>query len=320
MRADEPHPEAQALLQQLETMAVFPLSQYGPEAARDLLRNFAVPTDEPAMADVTHRSVPGYESRVGDERDDVPVRVYTPESEGPFPVTVFCHGGGFVIGDLETHDALCRHVADRAGCVVVSVDYRLAPEHPFPAALEDAYAVTEWVAEHPEEVGGDGQLAVMGDSAGGNLSAAVTLLARERDGPDVDHQVLVYPAVDAREDRPSWEENSEGYFLVVEDMEWFAGCYFGSDVHEANPYAFPLAAGGHAGLPPATVVTAGFDPLRDEGIAYAEALESDGVPVSHHHYDDMIHGFVTMLAGVADLTVAHEAVREMSAELRAAFR
>jgi acetyl esterase len=320
MRADEPHPEAQALLQQLEALEVFPLRQHGHSAARDLLRNFGASHEEPAMADVTHRAVPGYESRVGDERDEVPVRVYTPEGEGPFPVVAFFHGGGFVIGDLETHDGLCRHVAAETGCVVVAVDYRLAPEHPFPAALEDAYAATEWVAENPETVDGDGTLAVMGDSAGGNLAAAVTLMARERDGPDVDHQVLVYPAVDPREDRPSWEQNSEGYFLLVEDMEWFAGCYFGSDVHEPNPYAFPLQADSHADLPPATVLTAGFDPLRDEGVAYAEALSADGVPVTHHHYDDMIHGFITMLAPPADLTVAHEAVGRISGDLRAAFR
>ena len=320
MRADEPHPEAQMLLQQLESLEVFPLRQHGPSAARDLLRNFGASHEEPAMADVTYRTVSGYDSRVGEDRDEVPVRVFTPEGEGPFPVTVFYHGGGFVIGDLETHDGLCRHVADATGCVVVAVDYRLAPEHPFPAALEDAYAATEWVAENPEEVDGDGQLAVMGDSAGGNLAAAVTLLARERDGPDIDYQVLVYPAVDHREDRPSWEQNKQGYFLVVEDMEWFAGCYFGSDIHEANPYAFPLTADSHADLPPATVLTAGFDPLRDEGIAYAETLSGAGVSVQHHNYDDMIHGFITMLAPPADLTVAHEAVAEISADLQAAFR
>ena len=320
MRADEPHPEAQQLLQQLESLDVFPLRQHGPSAARDLLRNFGASHEEPAMADVTYRAVPGYESRVGEDRDEVPVRVYTPEGEGPFPVTVFYHGGGFVIGDLETHDGLCRHVAADTGCVVVAVDYRLAPEHPFPAALEDAYAATEWVAENPEEVEGDGQLAVMGDSAGGNLAAAVTLLSRERDGPEIDYQVLVYPAVDPREDRPSWEQNKEGYFLVVEDMEWFAGCYFGSDIHEVNPYAFPLTADSHADLPPATVLTAGFDPLRDEGIAYAETLSGAGVSVQHRNYDDMIHGFITMLAPPADLTVAHEAVAEISADLRAAFR
>jgi len=316
MRADEPHPEARQLLQQIESLGVLPLSQHGPQAARDLMKNFAMRAEEPAVGDVTDRAVPGYEARVGDERDEVPVRVYTPDGEGPFPVVTFFHGGGFVIMDLESHDAFCRHLVNESGCVVVSVDYRLAPEHPFPAAVEDAYAATEWVAENPAEVDGNGRLAVMGDSAGGNLAAAVTLLSRARDGPDVDHQVLIYPVVDSREDRPSWEENSEGYFLVVEDMKWFAGCYFGSDIHEPNPYAFPLVADSHADLPPATVVTAGFDPLRDEGIAYVEALEADGVPVTHHHYDDMIHGFITMLEPPADLSVAHRVVETLGADLR----
>lgn len=320
MRADEPHPEAQAILQQIASLDVLPLSQHGAQAARDLMKNFRMDVSEPEVGDITNHAIPGYEGRKGDQRDEVPVRVYTPEGEGPFPVVTFFHGGGWVIGDLESHDALCRHLVVESGCVVVSVDYRLAPEHPFPAAVEDAYAATTWVAENRTAVNGNGNLAVMGDSAGGNLAAVVSLMARRRDGPDIDHQVLVYPAVDAREDRPSWDQNKEGYYLVTEDMDWFADCYFGSDVHEPNPWAFPMEAESHEALPPATVVTAGFDPLRDEGIAYAEMLEADGVPVTHRNYDDMIHGFLTMLAPPADLSVAHEAVETLGADLREALQ
>ena len=314
MQADEPHPEVQSLLETVEEADVLPLHQYGPEGAREVARRMRPDVDGPEVGEVTDRTVPGPEGA-----DPVPVRVYRPEGEGPFPTVVFFHGGGYVIGDLDGHDLLCRHLVEESGCGVVSVDYRLAPEHPFPAAVEDAYAATEWVAANPEAVDGDGRLAVMGDSAGGNLAAVVSLLARDRDGPAIDRQVLVYPAVSPREDWDSREENAEGYYLEEPDMEWFGDCYYGSDVHEANPYAFPLVACSHADLPPATVLTAGFDPLRDEGAAYAETFREAGVPVEHRNYDDVVHGFFTMLAGPADLERAHEAVADVAGDLRTAF-
>jgi acetyl esterase len=320
MRADEPHPEVQALLQRVDALDIMPINQYGATDARAMMEDLRQPVTDPSIGEITDRTVPGYQGRVGDQRDNVPVRVYYPDDEGPFPVITLFHGGGFVLGSLDGHDPLCRHLVAESGCVVVSVEYRLAPEHPFPAAIEDAYSVTEWVAENPDEVSGNGQLAVLGDSAGGNLAAAVTLMARERDGPDIDHQVLIYPAVDAREDRPSWTENSEGYYLVAEDMSWFVACYFQSDIHEVNPYALPLEAKHHADLPPATIVTAGFDPLRDEGIAYAEALKAHDVSVTHHNYADMIHGFMTMLTPQMRLTTAIEAVAQLGTDLRTAFR
>jgi len=314
MQADEPHPQVQSVLETVEEADVLPLNQYGPEGAREVSRQMRPDVDGPEVGDVTDRTVPGPEGG-----EAVPVRTYRPEGEGPFPTVVFFHGGGYVIGDLDSHDVPCRHLVAESGCGVVAVDYRLAPEHPFPAAVEDAYAALEWVAANPGTVDGDGRLAVMGDSAGGNLAAVVSLMARDREGPDIDRQVLVYPAVSPREDWSSRVENAEGYYLEEPDMEWFGDCYYGSDVHEANPYAFPLVACSHADLPPATVLTAGFDPLRDEGVAYAEALEDAGVPVEHRNYEDAIHGFFTMLAPPADLDRAHEAVADVAADLRATF-
>jgi acetyl esterase len=316
MQADEPHPEVQSVLEMVEAADVLPLHQYGPEGAREVTREMRPDVDGPEVGDVTDRTVPGPENGT-----EVPIRIYRPrgEGEGPFPTVVFFHGGGYVIGDLDSHDVPCRHLVNESGCVVVAVDYRLAPEHPFPAAVEDAHAALEWVAANPDEVGGDGRLAVMGDSAGGNLAAVVSLMARDRDGPEIDRQVLVYPAVSPREDWPSRENNAEGYYLEESDMEWFGDCYYGSDVHEANPYAFPLVACSHADLPPATVLTAGFDPLRDEGVAYAEALSEAGVPVEHRNYGGMIHGFFTMLAGPVELDRAHEAVADVAGDLRGTF-
>jgi acetyl esterase len=328
MRADEPHPEVELVLEQLAALDALPLNQYGARGARDLYSQFNADADEPEVGRVHDFTVPGYQPQEGDQREPVPVRHYRPgDANVNRPTVVYYHGGGFVIGSLDSHDIVCRHIATGANVNVVSVDYRLAPEEPFPAAAEDAYAAASYVQEHPEEVDGDGQLAVMGDSAGGNLSAVVTQMARdrredERDHemaiPEIDKQVLIYPAVDARQDRPSWEQNSEGYFLVEEDMLWFFDCYFGSDLHQKNPYAFPLE-GDLNDLPPATVVTAGFDPLRDEGVAYAEALGDAGVEVEHRNYDDVIHGFLSMLTAPVELERAHEAMDDVCENLQRAF-
>ncbi len=316
MRADTPHEDVQALLDQMDELEVFPLKQYGPEGAREFLAEMR-PDDieKPPVGDVTDRTIPG----LADDDPDIPVRIYTPDGDGPFPTVVFFHGGGYVIGDLESHDVLCREVVRESGCVVMATDYRLAPEHPFPGAVEDAYAATEWAAAHTDDLDGDGSLAVMGDSAGGNLSAAVTLMARDHDGPAIDFQALVYPAVSASEDWDSYAENAEGYYLTAEDMEWFSECYYGSIAHDANPYAHPLVACDHAGLPPASIVTAGFDPLRDQGVAYAEALDDAGVDVTHRNYADMIHGFFSMLSEPTELDSAHDAVEAVAADLSTAL-
>lgn len=310
MRADEPHPEVQSVLELIESMGAVPLSQFDPATARSLFEEFRTGAG-PEMAAVEDRTIPG-------PGGDLPVRVYRPTDDEELPTTVYFHGGGFVIGSPDTHESTCRHLADAAETVVVAVDYRLAPEHPFPAAVEDAIAATEWVADNPDAVGGDGQVAVAGDSAGGTLAAVSALAARDRGGPDLTHQVLVYPATSPADDWDSIAENAEGYFLVAEDLEWFRDQYLDSPVHEHNPYAFPMAACDLTGLPPATVVTAGFDPLRDQGVAYADRLDAAGMDVTHRNYEAMIHGFAGMLEAPS-VERAHEAMDAIAADLSESF-
>lgn len=220
------------------------------------------------------------------------VRVYTPVDAGPpSGCLVWIHGGGFVLGDLETADSTCRVLANEAGVVVVSVDYHLSPEHPYPAAVDDVVTALDWVAANAEELGIDAdRVAVGGDSAGGNLTAVACQLARAAGHPRIAFQVLIYPAVDLVGDHPSRTENAEGYFLTTETMEWFGRQYLGGR-NAATPRVSPLLASDFTRLPPALVLTAGFDPLRDEGIAYADALEAAGVPVERIHFDQQIHGF-----------------------------
>jgi len=263
------------------------------------------------VADVAEREIPG-------PAGPVPVRIYTPEGEEPRPAVVFFHGGGWVIGNLDTHDGTARKLANAAGAVVVSVDYRLAPEHPYPAAAEDCYAATRWVAEHgAAELGvARGRLAVAGDSAGGNLAAVVSLMARDRGGPALAFQLLVYPVTDPDFERASYRENAEGYLLTRDVMEWFWDQYVPEAERRHDPYAAPLRAPDLSGLPPALVVTAEYDPLRDEGEAYARRLEEAGVRVRCRRYPGMIHGFLSF-ADVVDQ--GKEAVAEAGTALRAAF-
>jgi acetyl esterase len=230
----------------------------------------------------------------------LPGRVYRPETEGPVPTVVFFHGGGFVLGDLDTHDDTCRRLCRDVEAVVVSVGYRLGPESRWPAAPEDAVAATLWVAERLAEFGGDDRLAVGGDSAGGNLSAVVTQRLRDVGGPAITAQLLAYPVVDFSPtgDYPSRAEAAQGYFLTLEDMLWFGMNYLpeGSDENSpvlADPRLSPLK-GELAGLPPAVVITAEFDPLRDEGEAYADALQAAGVDVLRYRFDGVIHGFLDL--------------------------
>lgn len=241
------------------------------------------------VGEVADRTLPG-------PAGEIPVRVYTPaDAPGPLPVVVFYHGGGWVIGDLDSHDRECRAICNRARCVVVSVHYRRAPEAPFPAAFDDAVAALDWVGAHAAEVGGDpARIAVAGDSAGGNLSAAVAIHARDNDGPKLCFQLLVYPAVDAAGGpaaHPSLEENRDGPFLTLDTMNWFFTQYVPDGTDERDPRLSPLHAASHEGLPPAHVVTAELDPLRDEGRAYAKQLEAAGVSTSFHEYDGMAHIF-----------------------------
>jgi acetyl esterase len=222
-------------------------------------------------------------------------RVYRPETQAgdSLPTVLFIHGGGFVLGSVETHDNQARAICLAARSVVVSLDYRLAPESQFPGPVQDSYAAMQWVAEHVSELGGDPErLAVAGDSAGGNLAAVTALIARDS-GPKLCAQFLIYPVVDFDPDHPyaSRVDNAEGYFLTSEDMEWFSGNYVPAGTDPHDPRLSPLRAASLAGLPPAVVLTAEFDPLRDEGEAYAAALSAAGVEVHHHRFEGLIHGF-----------------------------
>jgi acetyl esterase len=265
-------------------------------------------SDEPIAAIEDH-VIPG-------PGGDLPVRVYRPHGEGALPVVVFFHGGGWVLGSVKTHDALCRSLASRSGCAVVSVDYRLSPEARFPEPLEDAYAAVAWVAIYGSDLGVDpSHLAVAGDSAGGNIAAATCLLAKDRSGPAIDFQLLVYPALDHRYGHQSCIDNADGYFLTMDSMRWFSNHYLGDDpATVVDPLASPLLAEDLAGLPAAHIVTAEYDLLRDEGEAYGAALDAADVPVTVHRYDGMIHGFVSMYAlldqGNAALDECAAAIRE----------
>lgn len=263
------------------------------------------------VSKVEDRLIPGPERAI-------PVRIYTPEGYGPFPVLAFFHGGGWVIGNIDTHDATCRSLTNAAGCITVSVDYRLAPEHKFPAATEDCYAVTAWVAKNAGAINGDAaRIAVGGDSAGGNLAAVVALMARDRGGPELVYQLLIYPVTDYyKPGTPSYQENAEGYFLTREGMIWFWDLYLSGEDEALHPYVSPLQAESLNGLPPAMVITAEFDPLRDEGEIYANRLKDAGVPVTYARYEGMIHGFFGMAAVIDQGKIA---IAQAGAALRSAF-
>jgi acetyl esterase/lipase len=264
-----------------------------------------------AVAAVDERSIAG-------PGGPLRLRIYRPHGNGPFPLLVFFHGSGFVLCSLDTHDGMCRNLCAGAGCVVVSVDYRLAPEHKFPAPLDDCVFATRWSAQHAAELSADGsRVALAGDSAGGNLAAATALRLRDEGGPVLRGQLLVYPVTDYHTPgTPSYRENAEGYGLTRDTMIWFWNHYLADPADAANPYASPLRAASVVGLPPALVVTAEFDPLRDEGEEYAARLRAAGVPARTSRWDGMNHGFF-FWAGVVDKAGA--AVAESTAWLREIF-
>jgi acetyl esterase len=246
-------------------------------------------------------------------------RLYTPVAapSGPLPALIFFHGGGYVIGSLDTHDAPCRQLANGAGVRVIAIDYRLAPEHPFPAATEDAIAATRWVARNASTLGIDPtRIAVGGDSAGGNLSAVVSQVFRDEADVNIAFQLLIYPAVDMVTDHPSRTALAEGYMLDTDTVTWFMQQYLPGAPDPTDPRLSPALAPSLAGLPPAHIITAGFDPLKDEGRAYAEALTQAGVKATHTCYDGAIHGFVNM-GGVMD--VGRSALADCAAILKTAL-
>mgnify|MGYP001816318944 CR=1 FL=1 len=281
------------------------ISDLSPVEGREMYRVTRAVNPELSIGSVEDRQI---ETDVG----GIPIRIYRPAAEGPLPLLMNFHGGGWVIGDLDTADAVCRRVAEAAGCIVISVDYRLAPEHPYPAAVEDAYAATCWAAANAEALGGSGKLAVMGESAGGTLAAVVCQRARDEAGPQIDFQLLAYPVIDHDLSRASWEENGEGYLLEKSTMVWFWDQYCPPE-RRSEPAASPLLAESLADLPPAVVLTAEFDPLRDEGKAYADALAAAGVSAKLINFDGLVHDF---LATAELFRCSKSAIDQTVAELR----
>ena len=301
-------PQASALLDRFGAGISPPSSTLSVESGRQLLDEvFTVSEPEP-VGEVTEIEIRG-------PNGPIPLRIYAPDAEGPVPVFVFVHGGGWVRGSIDAYDGVCRRLTNRANCLTVSVDYRLAPEHPFPAGFEDCYAATEWATTYAADLGGDPErVAIGGDSAGGNLSAAVTLASRDRNGPDISHQVLLYPAVNPPSVRwfNSYDDNGSGYFLEMDSIEWYLEQYTRrADI--GNHYAYPIQARSLAELPSATVLTAGYDPLVDEGIAYAERLDDAGVETTHLHYESQIHAFISLHE---HLDEGKEAIDEIAEQLR----
>ncbi len=309
MHADDIDPQAKAALDRQRFS--IPHSRYGLKLLR-LVGRFASKVQNrnpPAVGSTVDLTVPGPDG-------DLSARLYRPDTEDPVPTVVFFHGGGYVFGDVETHDRLARLLTRSSECALLSVEYRLAPEHPFPAAVEDAYSAVTWASANRDRLGGGEGFAVAGDSAGGTLAAVSALMAVERDGPEIDYQALLYPGVGVDEEQDSVQDHA-GTVLDESDLRYFQNCYFESEVHERNPYADPTNAGEGelSDVAPATVVTAGFDPLRDGGKRYAEQLLRDGVDVTYRNYESLVHGFGT-LRGV---DAADEAVAALGRDLRNAF-
>jgi acetyl esterase len=283
-----------------------------PDLVRARRRKEAAVTAGPPipMARVESVEIPG-------PAGTIPARLYVPpgvEPPAPRPLLVYYHGGGWVICDLDTHDGTCRFLAANSGVTVLSVDYRLAPEHPFPAGVEDAHAAFDWAAEHAAELGADpARIAVGGDSAGGNLATVTSLLARDSGGPRPAMQLLIYPATDADDSHPSRRLFAEGFLLTRADMEWFEENYLADPADAADPRVTVLRVEDLSGLPPAYVATAGFDPLRDEGEAYAERMREAGVPVALRRHPGLVHSF-------ANLTAVSRTARAAMLEVAGALR
>jgi acetyl esterase/lipase len=302
------HPQAQGFLEAMAEQGIPPLYEMSPEEARGIPEAVAeLIGPGPDVAEVRDIEIPVSAGAIG-------ARVYEPVADPPATV-VYHHGGGWVIGSLDSWDALCRSLAADSGCRVVSVDYRLAPEHRFPAAADDAYESFVWVAEN---MAGGRPVVVAGDSAGANLATVTALRARDEGGPEIALQVLVYPVADHDFTTGSYEEYADaGLILNRAEMVWFWDHYVPDVAQRSHPHASPLRAADHAGLPPAYVLIAEFDPLRDEGLAYAAALEAAGVPVTVRRFDDQIHaffGFVNIMES------ADQAVSEVGAWIRAGVR
>lgn len=288
-------PQVQAMRAQRVKENIPPLYTLSVEQARqaDLASIRAGAGSPEPVAQIIDRPIPG-------PAGDLPIRLYRPEGDGLFPTLIYFFGGGWTLGTIDTSDGICRSLTNAVPCMVISVGYRLAPEHKFPAAVQDCYAATRWVATHAKEINADvSRLAVGGDSAGGNLAAAVTLLAREQGGPRLLYQLLVYPSTDYLSDTPSLQENVDPYLFNKTSVAWYWDQYLATPEDGKHPLASPLQAKDLRELPPALVITAEYDPIRDQGEHYAERLKQAGVCVELTRYEGMIHGFFAM-AGTLD--------------------
>jgi len=312
-------PQTKMLLDYLASLGTPPLETLTPELAR---KAFQLPQGEiEPVGRVENRNIQGPEG-------EIPVRVYFPqEAQTNYPALVYYHGGGWVVGNIDSHDNICRALTNLANCVTISVDYRLAPEHKFPAAVYDCYAAVQYVFDHAEEFQVDpARIAVGGDSAGGNLAAVISNLAKDKQNPAICFQLLLYPATNIwGEPTPSMVENAEGYFLTKGTMEWFLDCYSnGEEEDKGNPLLAPILYNNFSGLPPALVITAEYDPLRDEGELYAKKLEEAGVKVELVRYDGTIHGFMSMASvislGKSALEKSGLALREVFSKLKSPIK
>jgi acetyl esterase len=304
-------PQAQRVIDAMAALNLKPVEESTPAEARESIRTRTAALGPfPDVAAVVDHRVPV-------SGGEIIVRAYSPGGPGPHPALVYYHGGGWVIGDLYTHDGLCRSITNAARCTVLSVDYRLAPESKYPVAVEDSYAALLWIVANAERLGIDRRrIAVGGDSAGGNLATVMALVARDRKGPRLALQVLIYPVTDHDLDTRSYRENATGYVLTREGMRWFWNHYLAREAQGREPYASPLRASSLAGLPPALIITAEYDPLCDEGEAYAARLRDAGVPVTLTRYPGMFHGFVRM---TNILDKARTALDEIASSVQKAF-
>jgi acetyl esterase len=307
-------PEVKAHLKEVNKTATPPLSIETYRAWRhfaDVMTKKMAAGDRPGVR-IENLTAPG-------PGGEIPIRVYTPEMEGPRPVVVFYHGGGWVVGGLDMEENICLSLAGDTPCIVVSADYRLAPEHPFPAGLNDCYAVFQWAVREGHRIGGEeGRVAVSGESAGANLAIAVSLMAKDLNGPVAAFQVLFNPATSLADcNTASLRDFGEGFLLTRADMEGSRSLYLRTEKDRSNPYASPLLAPDLSGLPPALIITAGCDPMRDEGEAYARRLQDAGVPVQYTCYEDMVHGFLCFFRS-SDSSA--KALKEASDALREALK
>lgn len=288
-------PQSRALFESIRAAEANMPAEIDPALKREMHRRFGndLAGPPPPVERIQDLVVAGRDA-------EIPIRLYNPKPARTLPALVWFHGGGHVTGDLDTHDTLCRMIAARVPCVVVNVDYRLAPEHRFPAAFDDAYAATSWAVDNATEIGADPErMAVGGSSSGGNLAAAVALAARDRGAPKLACQLLVYPVLDMTFSAESHRTHATGYYLTTAKVEWARCRYVGPETDLKHPYLSPLWAGSFAGLPPAHIITAELDPLRDDGQAFAARLEAAGVEVVASDYPGVMHGFFSQ-SGVLD--------------------